>query len=214
MVGHFNLRIDNADVRAYEGSSILEAALSNKIYIPHICNDPELKPFGGCRLCIVKVEGMKGMPAACTTLAAPGMNVVTRDAELDAVRKDTLELLLSTHPDDCLSCTANIKCELQDTIARVGGITRKLRRMDLKPFAENITPFFVYDPKYCILCQKCVRACDEVARQDFLTVVNRGSESQVACFIGEKELREVCPTCMQCVKHCPTAALRQVAPET
>jgi predicted molibdopterin-dependent oxidoreductase YjgC len=205
---HITLRIDNTDVRIPEGSSILEAALSHKIYIPHICNDQTLKAFGGCRLCIVKVDGMKGMPAACTTQAAPGMNVTTWDADLDAVRRDTLELILSTHPDDCLSCTANLKCELQETIACVGSVGRQLRRMDTKSPVEKITPFFVYDREYCILCQKCVRVCDEVARKDFLAVINRGSESRVACFIKEEELRDFCPTCMQCVKHCPTAALR------
>ena len=200
--------IDGHSIGARPDTSLLEAALLHGIYIPHLCYDKDLKPHGGCRLCIVEVKGMKGLPAACTTAVAQGMSVTTSSAAVTRVRRDTLELLLAEHPLDCLTCVKNQQCELQRVVAHVGGLERTLRRTGGASRIDDMTPYFNYDRDYCILCQKCVRACDEVVKKDIITIINRGSESRVATFSDREQTSAVCRDCLECVKRCPTAALR------
>ena len=204
------LLLDGHEIKAHAGESVLEAALAHGIYIPHLCHDQDLKPHGACRLRIVEIKGMKGFPAACATEAAEGMVVNTSSAGLDRVRRDTLELMLTEHPLDCLTCTANQRCELQKAVAHIGGLTRTLRRTGKSNQMEALTPFFGIDRDYCILCQKCVRACEEIARKNILTVIHRGAECRIASFAGEAEKNSACRDCLECVKKCPTAALKAV----
>lgn len=204
-----NISINGREITTHAGENILNAALKHGIYIPHLCDDIDLKPFGGCRLCIVEVKGMKGFPAACTTEVAEGMEVTTSSQDLDGVRRDTLELLLSEHPQDCLTCSASQSCELQRAAAYLGVMERSLRRTGGKVQIEELTPVFDIDRNYCILCQKCVRSCDEIAHKHILAVVDRGAQSRVVSFASETEKAASCPECLECLKHCPTAALKE-----
>ncbi|MCL2149695.1 MAG: 2Fe-2S iron-sulfur cluster-binding protein [Dehalococcoidia bacterium] len=203
-----SLCIDGREIEAAAGASLLETALEHGIYIPHLCHDPDLKPHGGCRLCLVAVRGARGFPAACTTQVADGMVVTTTGAELDQVRRDMLEILLTEHPLDCLSCAKNQHCALQTAAAYIGDVRRNLRRTGTPGQGAEFTPCFVLGRDYCILCQKCVRACDEIAHKKLLTVVGRGGLSRVAIFASQAELVAACSDCLECVKRCPTAALR------
>ena len=211
MAHKVTLTIDGHHISARPGTSVLEAALLHGVYIPHLCYDKDLKPHGGCRLCIVEIKGMKGLPAACATAVAESMSVTTFSPAVNLVRRDTLELLLAEHPLDCLTCIKNQQCELQKVVAQVAGLERTLRRTGKPEDIDDLTPYFSYDRSYCILCQKCVRACDEVVKKDIITIINRGSESRVATFAGEAEKALACPDCLECVKRCPTAALRKTA---
>jgi NADH dehydrogenase/NADH:ubiquinone oxidoreductase subunit G len=204
-----SLVIDGQPVSAHPGESVLEAALAHGIDIPHLCYDRDLEPFGGCRLCIVEISGMKGLPASCTTEAVNGMVVSISSPELERVRRDTLELLLAGHPQDCLTCAAGRDCELQKVAAGMGAAGRTLRRLNDYRRLEELTPFFDIDRDYCILCQKCVRACDEVAHKNILAVVDRGARSRVVSYAGQEEKISACPDCLECVKRCPTAALKE-----
>jgi len=205
------LSIDGCEVKAQPGASVLETALSHDIYIPHLCHDLELKPHGGCRLCLVAIQGMRGFPTACTTQVAEGMVVATMGVELERVRRDTLELLLTEHPLDCLSCVKNQNCDLQKVAAYIGGVTRVLRRKQVSGRGIELTPCFGLDREYCVLCQKCVRTCDEIAQKHLLTVVNRGADSRVATFASQEQMAATCADCKECVKRCPTAALRPLS---
>jgi len=203
-----SLNIDGRELEAHQGASVLETALAHGIYIPHLCHDPELKPHGGCRLCLVAVRGAKGFPAACTTQIADGMVVVTAGEELERVRRDVLELLLTEHPMDCLSCAKNQHCALQKAAAHIGGVARTLRRTQVAGRGVELTPCFNLDRDYCILCQKCVRACDEIAHKRLLVVANRGATSQITTFMSVEQMTATCENCRECLKRCPTAALR------
>jgi formate dehydrogenase alpha subunit len=205
------LTINGHGVTARPGMSVLEAALAADIYIPHLCHDPDLKPHAGCRLCLVEIQGMRGLPASCTTLAAEGMTVKTMSADLDQARHDTLELILAEHPQDCLTCIKNQKCELQRVVAHLGPATRQLRRVGQAEKIDETNPVFSIDHSYCILCQKCVRTCDEIAHAGILAVINRGPKSKIASFAGLAEMTAVCPSCGECVKRCPVAAIRPKA---
>ena len=202
------LNIDGQKLSAEPGANVLETALANDIYIPHLCHDAELRPYGGCRLCLVVVVGARGFQAACTTIVAEGMVITTNNAELERVRRDTLELLLAEHPLDCLVCVRNQHCELQKAVAYIGGATRNLRRTNLNEHSVELMPSFSLTREYCVLCQKCVRACDEIARKKLLTVVDRGAKSHVATFAGQTKMMDACAHCLECVKRCPTAALQ------
>jgi predicted molibdopterin-dependent oxidoreductase YjgC len=136
------------------------------------------------------------------------MAVTTSSETLSRVRRDTLELILAEHPLDCLSCPKNQKCQLQEAAAYIGGLERALRRTGAAEPPANLTPFFIWDKNYCILCQKCVRACHEIVRADIISIVNRGSRSRVACYASEAEAALACRDCLKCVARCPTAALR------
>lgn len=202
------LSIDGRELNANPGDSVLDVALSHDIYIPHLCHDPVLKPHGGCRLCLVSIQGAKGFRASCITQVADGMAVTTSGVELELLRRDMLELILAEHPLDCLSCVKNQRCDLQKVAAYIGGATRSLRRTRTSASGKKITPCFSMERDYCILCQKCVRTCDELVQKRLLTVVNRGAESAVSTFANQAQITDTCASCLECVKRCPTAALR------
>jgi formate dehydrogenase alpha subunit len=202
------LTVNGCTLTATPGMSVLEAALASDIYIPHLCYDPDLKPHAGCRLCLVEIQGMRGLPAACTTLAAEGMIVTTASAELEQARRDTLELILAEHPMDCLTCLKNQKCELQKVVAYLGPASRQLRRVGQAEKIDESNPIFSLDPNYCIMCQKCVRTCDEIARAGILAVFYRGPRSKIGSLASPAEMTAACATCGECLKRCPVAALR------
>ena len=208
------LEIDGASVTVPAGTSIMRAAALADARIPKLCATDSLKAFGSCRLCLVEVEGRKGYPASCTTLVAPDMKVRTQSPKLQQLRRNVVELYVSDHPLDCDDCPANGHCELQDA-AEVTGVTQsrwapgKTQR-GVAPDVSN--PYFDFNPDLCIVCSRCVRACDETQSTLALTIEGRGFGSRVSASEHQPFLASECVSCGACVEACPTAALsRKVA---
>lgn len=198
------LTIDNRKVEVPEGSTVLEATKALKIDMPTLCYDERMKPHGGCRLCLVEIEGMRRPITSCTTPAEDGMVVLTRTDHLERLRKTTVELLLSDHPNDCMVCIRAGSCTLQELAYkyqirenRFEGEMRDHSRVD-----EN--PFVLREQNKCVLCGLCVRVCDEVQGVTAIGYANRGFDAKV-CSPFEHDLD--CEFCGQCVSVCPTGAL-------
>ncbi len=201
------LNIDGKDVKTVSGKTVLEAALDNGIYIPTLCYHPDLSPFGACRLCIVQIEGLRGLPTSCTTAAKEGMVVKTDSPEIRQVRKIAMELILAAHPDDCLVCSQNLNCEMQ-AVAQYIGIDKKRLKSGVKEKPVNISnPLFNHDMSKCILCGRCVRACYELRGVGVLSFINRGKETYVGTAFDKPLSEADCRFCGACVEVCPTGAL-------
>ncbi len=205
------LEIDGIAVTVPAGTSLLRAAVSAGVMIPKLCATEALKPFGSCRLCLVEIEGRKGYPASCTTPAEAGMKVRTESPRLAELRRNVMELYVSDHPLDCLTCAANGNCELQ-TMAGVVGL-REVRygMAGANHFADATTddsnPYFRFDPAKCIVCNRCVRACEEQQGSFALTIAGRGFDARVTAGRGESFMASECVSCGACVNVCPTATL-------
>jgi formate dehydrogenase major subunit len=206
------LQIDGCEVTVPSGTSVMRAAALADLKIPKLCATDQLEAFGSCRLCLVQIEGMKGYPASCTTPVAPGMKVTTQNGELARLRRGVMELYISDHPLDCLTCPANGHCELQDMAGAVG--LREVRygyaganHLDLPKDESN--PYFTFDASKCIVCSRCVRACDEQQGTLALTIAGRGFGSQVSASQGESFMDSECVSCGACVQACPTATLSE-----
>jgi formate dehydrogenase major subunit len=204
------LTIDGMPVVATAGTSIMRAALSAGIGIPKLCATDSLQAFGSCRVCLVEIQGRKGAPASCTTPVEEGLVVRTQSETLARLRKGVLELYISDHPLDCLTCAANGDCELQDVAGEVG--LRDVRygmagaNHLTKPKDES-NPYFAFDPAKCIVCSRCVRACEDIQGTFALTIGGRGFASAVAAGTGEDFFASECVSCGACVQACPTATL-------
>ena len=208
------LTIDGKPVTVPEGTMVIRAAALAGINIPKLCASDMLEPFGSCRLCLVEIEGAKGLPASCTTEVAHGMEVTTQNPRLAEVRRNVMELYISDHPLDCLTCPTNGDCELQDMAGAVG--LRDVRygyagenHLDMEKDESN--PYFTFDPSKCIVCSRCVRACDEVQGTFALTIDGRGFESKVAASQDQPFLDSECVSCGACVQACPTATLTETS---
>ncbi|MEN8614170.1 formate dehydrogenase subunit alpha [Dehalogenimonas sp. THU2] len=201
------LRIDDKEIIAVEGQTVLEAARDAGVYIPNLCYAPDLKPYGGCRMCVVEIDRMRGLPTACTTPAAEGMVVRTETQALIDARRSVLDLLLAEHPLDCLSCVKNQRCELQRVAAHLGFTERKLPHSDRVQAIDDSNPFFKLDRNYCILCARCTRACDEVTGNNAIELIDRGYDSRVGTVADRPIIETNCRSCGECVAHCPVAAL-------
>ena len=204
------LTIDGQDVTVPAGTSIMRAATQMGTQIPKLCATDSLSSFGSCRLCLVEIEGRPGTPASCTTPVAPGMKVRTQTPRLAQLRRGVMELYISDHPLDCLTCAANGDCELQDMAGAVG--LREVRygyqganHFDAVKDVSN--PYFQFDPAKCIVCSRCVRACEDVQGTFALTIDGRGFASKVAAGMDEGFLGSECVSCGACVQACPTATL-------
>ena len=217
------LTIDGKSVTVPEGTSIMRAAMEAGTEIPKLCATDSIKAFGSCRLCVIEVEGRYGTPASCTTPVAPGIAVKTQTPRLAAIRRGVMELYISDHPLDCLTCAANGDCELQDMAGAVGlrdvrygydGANHVFARnhgeanFDWKPKDES-NPYFTYDPAKCIVCNRCVRACEEVQGTFALTISGRGFDSRVSPGMDEAFFESECVSCGACVQACPTATLTE-----
>ncbi len=207
------LSIDGEDVTVPEGTTVMRAAALNNVNIPKLCATDNLEPFGSCRLCLVQIEGMKGLPASCTTEAKHGMKVTTQNKKIADTRRGVMELYISDHPLDCLTCPTNGDCELQDMAGAVG--LREVRygyagenHLDAKKDTSN--PYFTFDPSKCIVCSRCVRACEEVQGTFALTIQGRGFESKVSPSQNQPFIDSECVSCGACVQACPTATLSEV----
>jgi formate dehydrogenase major subunit len=207
-----SLEVDGLPVTVPEGTSVLRAAALSGIDIPKLCATDSLEPFGSCRLCLVEIDGRRGTPASCTTPVAEGMNVRTQTPRLEKLRQGVMELYISDHPLDCLTCSANGDCELQDMSGAVG--LRQVRygydgQNHLDEQKDTSNPYFDFDPSKCIACSRCVRACGEVQGTFALTIEGRGFESKVSAGAGEQFLDSECVSCGACVQACPTATLQE-----
>ena len=206
-MGTISLTVDGKQVSVPEGTTVLEAALSNGIYIPTLCYDPKLEPYGGCRMCIVEIEGMRGLPTACTTRATDSMVVRTDTEEINRVRRMTCEMLIADHPADCLTCSSNQQCELQKVAAYLGVNQLRLQKMEREPVIDDSNPFFTRDLSKCILCGRCVRLCQELRGVGAIEIAGRGYESLVTPFAGLPINESVCESCGECVDACPVGAI-------
>ncbi len=203
------LTIDDREITVPEGTSIMRASIMAGINVPKLCATDSLEPFGSCRLCVVEIEGRRGFPASCTTPVADGLIVHTQTSKLADIRRGTMELYISDHPLDCLTCATNGDCELQDMAGAVG--LREVRygyegENHLKATKDESNPYFTFDPSKCIVCSRCVRACEETQGTYALTISGRGFESKVASGINNF-LDSECVSCGACVQACPTATL-------
>ena len=209
------LTIDGRAVTVPAGTSVMRAAAEAGGSIPKLCASDNLAAFGSCRLCLVEIEGMRGTPASCTTPVAEGMAVKTQTPRLQKLRKGVMELYISDHPLDCLTCSANNDCELQDAAGQVG--LRDVRygyagANHLGSETDASNPYFDFDPSKCIACSRCVRACDEVQGTFALTIAGRGFASIVSAGLASDNfLGSECVSCGACVQACPTATLQEKA---
>ena len=207
-----SLTIDGFEVTVPAGTSVMRAAMELGVKVPKLCATDSLEAFGSCRMCLVEIEGRNGTPASCTTPVAAGMSVKTQTPLLRTLRKGVMELYISDHPLDCLTCAANGDCELQDTAGEVG--LREVRYgyegdNHLCAEADESNPYFTFDPSKCIACSRCVRACDEVQGTFALTIQGRGFGSKVAAGMDEPFFESECVSCGACVQACPTATLTE-----
>ena len=207
-----SLTIDGQHVEVPAGTSIMRAAAETGISIPKLCATDSLEAFGSCRLCLVEIKGRRGYPASCTTPVEAGMVVYTETPKLHELRRGVMELYISDHPLDCLTCPANGDCELQDMAGVVG--LRNVRygyegANHLNDATDASNPYFSYDPSKCIVCNRCVRACDETQGTFALTVDGRGFASRIAAGQNDAFLASDCVSCGACVQACPTSSLTE-----
>ncbi|MCU0594738.1 MAG: molybdopterin-dependent oxidoreductase, partial [Desulfobacterota bacterium] len=226
------MEIDHREVSFPEHVNVLRAAELNNIYIPSLCSHKDLSPYGGCRMCVVEIEGMRGYPLACSTTAQEGMKVLTDTATLREMRKEILQLILSEHPSSCLVCGEKAECsEYQFTIRKTGvstgcrycpndhqcelqNVVEKIGLTEINyPVyyrgyeAEHDDPFFDRDYNVCILCGRCVRMCQEVRGTAILAFKYRGPKVQIGPAFGRSHVEAGCEFCGACVSVCPTGAL-------
>ena len=218
------LEIDGRSISVPDGTSVMRAASQAGISIPKLCATDMLEAFGSCRLCLVEIKGRKGYPASCTTPVTEGMQVSTQTPKLAEIRRGVMELYISDHPLDCLTCPANGHCELQDMAGVVGlrevrygydgenHVFAKTKQGETNPHfvaKDESNPYFTFDPSKCIVCSRCVRACDEVQGTFALTIQGRGFESKVSASQDNRFLDSECVSCGACVQACPTATLSE-----
>lgn len=207
-----NVTIDGNAYQVPVGTSVMRAAAEMGINIPKLCATDSLEAFGSCRLCLVEIEGRRGYPASCTTPVEEGMVIRTETPKLHDLRRNVMELYISDHPLDCLTCPANGDCELQDMAGVVG--LRNVRygyegQNHLNDATDESNPYFSYDPSKCIVCSRCVRACEDIQGTFALTIDGKGFESRIAAGQNEDFLGSECVSCGACVQACPTSTLTE-----
>ena len=205
-----SLKIDDREIETRDGATVLEAALGSGIIIPTLCHDPELKPYGACRLCVVEIEGMRGLVPSCTTLARDGMVIQTNTSKVKQSRRITMELIVANHPTTCLTCSKNQDCRLQHLAGYLGVDQEhcdRLRRTTRVLPVDRSHPAFEFDPNKCILCAKCVRACHEITCAAVIDLSFRGYDAKISTFGDQSWVESNCRSCGDCVDRCPTGAL-------
>ncbi|MEN8153349.1 MAG: 2Fe-2S iron-sulfur cluster-binding protein [Acidobacteriota bacterium] len=226
------IEIDNKLIKVKKGETVLDAAEKNDIYIPHLCSHPELSEYGGCRMCIVEVEGIRGYPTACTTVVSDGMKIRTKGKKVREMRKEILQLILSEHPAGCLICKEDCN-DLMGSIRKVGDVTGcrwcpKDENCELQKVVRYVTvegikfpvyyqdievekndPFFDRDYNLCIYCARCVRICEEHRKSYVIALNNRGKEMVVGSAFSNSHIEAECEFCGACVSVCPTGTLSE-----
>jgi formate dehydrogenase alpha subunit len=207
MSDSFTLTIDGREVTAQSGTTVMQAADRIGIRIPRLCYHPQLEPFAGCRLCLVEVDGMRTLAASCALPAAPGMVVHTDSDRVLAGRRLAVELLLSDHPADCLTCDLCGKCELQQYAYELGVRESPFAGERHRDIVDDTNPCFLRDYAKCILCGRCVSMCHDVVGAGAIDFAHRGFDCRVASPFGRPLQETTCVFCGQCVQACPTGAL-------
>jgi len=201
------ITVNGRQITVQRGKSILEACKEASIFVPTLCYDERLEAYGGCRLCLVEVKGVNRPLASCTTPAEDGMEITTESETLTRLRKTTLSLILSNHPNDCMCCDSAGDCELQELAYRYDIKLGQFfgEKWNL-PIRED-NPFITYDPNKCILCSRCTRICNEVVMAGTIDLVGRGFNAMPDTAFKKARSLENCEFCGQCVSTCPTGAL-------
>jgi len=202
-----NLLIDDMKIVVQEGTTILDAALQNGLYIPHLCHHPDLKPVGNCRLCLVEADDR--LMVSCHFPVTEGMTVKTNTPQVTKARRVAAELLIADHDADCLTCGKNNNCKLQEIAAFVGVDRERIK--DLKAperrTRDRSHPFIVRDYNKCVLCGICVRTCDEIQGVGAIDYAFRGYETVVSTFADRPIKESTCESCGECLERCPVGAL-------
>jgi NADH dehydrogenase/NADH:ubiquinone oxidoreductase subunit G len=199
------LTIDDVEVAVGEGTTILQAALQNDIYIPHLCYHPALEPRGACRLCMVEV-GDGQIVTSCRTQVEPGMVVKTKSQVVDKLVREVVAVLIADHHTSCRGCPSSGHCELQKVMAHLRIDRRRVRRLRLpkeEPPLDTSNPCFDYDPNRCVLCGICVQTCEDIHGVGSLFFVGRGYGTKIAFFGDDSR----CASCGECVVRCPVGVL-------
>ena len=205
------LIINGKEILAKPGQTIMEAALANNIDIPRLCFHPELMVSGGCRLCIVDVQGRPNPTPSCGLACENGMVIETHNSKLFDLRRDILDLFISDHPLNCVTCEKSGACQLQK-YAYEHDIHKTSYEFKIsKPIYQDDNPFFIRDHQYCILCGRCVRVCDEIVGASAIDFARRGFESYIATPFDDAMVDSTCVFCGNCIQVCPTAALMPVS---
>ncbi len=207
-----SLSINGTSFQARPGQTILDVAREHALPLPTLCYHERLQPIGSCRLCIVEVLGSTTPVAACTTTVREGMIVRTHTPEVERLRRDTLLLLLINHRLDCHICELNGECQLQDLAQRYGITQQELDALGFCPVPApsvtySATPLITYHPDRCILCGRCVKACEDISEQGVLTFSGRGAETRIAPAGETPEFKPHCLSCGECMSVCPVNAL-------
>jgi len=206
-MGEITATIDGRQVKAKEGTAILEAARANGIEIPTLCYHQDLTPLGACRLCVVEVEGSRTLVGSCHTPITEGMVIHTHSDKVLATRKMIVELLLASHCGSCYMCDKANICELRQIAAELEvGLPRFQVRKNFYPL-EDVSPYIVRDLTKCIMCRRCVRACREIAGKNVFAIAYRGFDAKVVVDCDQPIDKEVCRDCDVCISYCPTGAL-------
>ena len=199
--------MNGTQVSAPEGTTILELAQENGIEIPTLCHMPELSPTGACRICVVEVEGSRTLVGSCHTPIAQGMVIYTHSPKVLETRRIIVELLLASHSGFCIICAKANVCELRKIAADLEvGLPRFQTKKRYYPI-EDVSPYIQRDLSKCILCRRCVRACNEIAKQKVFGIAYRGFKSKLVVDCDQPLDKEVCRDCGICIPYCPTGAL-------
>lgn len=207
------LTINSLPVQGHKGSTILKVARENGVEIPTLCHIPELSPIGACRICVVEVEGSRTLVGSCHTPIGRGMVVYTHSPAVIEARRAIVELLLCSHPDSCLVCDKANQCELRKIAAELEiGLPRFRSKKRYYPI-ENANPYVVRDLSKCILCRKCIEACNGIKKARVLSLAYRGFHSKVVVDLDQPLDKEICRDCDVCTSRCPTGALSKPSRE-
>lgn len=205
----FGITVNGKEVQAQRGETLLEVLRRNGIDIPTLCHMEGLSPTGACRLCVVELEGSERLLPACAQRAEAGMKIQTHSPAVLKARRSTVELLLSNHPQDCLYCSRNGQCQLQDLAAEFHIHQRRFPHTFQAKKTDNSSDSIVIDPSRCILCERCIRVCNEVLGVNAITLFNKGLNTQIQPSSGKGLYASECISCGQCTLVCPTAALQE-----
>jgi len=209
-MGRVALIIDDQEIQTWQGATILETALESKIYIPHLCYHPDLKPAGSCRICLVELDNGRFV-ASCRTPVKEGMVIKTKGPELDKVRRPVIEMIVANHHMDCRNCLKKGNCALQRIMAHLKIDKQKIQQNMRLPMTglpvDDSNPFFIRDHNKCVLCGICVRTCQEIAKVNAIDFAGRGDNTKIAAFGDKAIAQSQCVSCGECVIRCPVGAL-------